>query len=327
MTKLITIGEALIDFIPSEKGCGLKDVNHFYKAPGGAPANVAACVARLGGQSTFISQLGEDAFGDFLIETLEDVGVETTYIKRTNAAKTGLAFVSLKEDGQRDFSFYRQPSADLLFTKDDLDKDLFQKNNILHFCSVDLIESPMKYAHLQAIHYAQDANMLISFDPNVRLPLWDDPDLCKSTIAHFTPYVDILKISDDELPFITGRNLTSCADEDEALHSLFQGHVKLILYTKGKEGVRLLLKSGYDITVQSKEVNVVDTTGAGDSFIGAFLYQLQKNSISKTDLLNLSVEKLTCYLKYATHCAALVISKKGVISALPTENDLLTFMS
>ncbi len=145
MYKVITIGEALIDFIPNKKGCMLKDVIGFERVAGGAPANVAASVAKLSGNAYFISQLGEDAFGDHIIDVLRDANVNTDYIMRTNKANTGLAFVSLKEDGNRDFSFYRNPSADLLLEDNMLEENWFENCGILHFCSVDLVESPMKY--------------------------------------------------------------------------------------------------------------------------------------------------------------------------------------
>lgn len=145
MKKIFAIGEALIDFIPSQKGCALKEVVSFERVAGGAPANVCGAIAKLGGHAGFISQLGEDAFGDHIIDVLRDANVNTDYIMRTNKANTGLAFVSLKEDGNRDFSFYRNPSADLLLEDNMLEENWFENCGILHFCSVDLVESPMKY--------------------------------------------------------------------------------------------------------------------------------------------------------------------------------------
>lgn len=199
MSTIYCIGEALIDFIPLEKGKALKDVEAFMKAPGGAPANVAAAVAKFGGSSALITKLGYDSFGDFLVEKLEEAGVNTDKILRTEEANTGLAFVSLREDGERDFSFYRKPSADLLLTEEEIEESWFESNDILHFCSVDLVESPMKRAHLKAIRAAKERGTIISFDPNVRLPLWDSPEECRSTIQKFIPLADIIKVSHEEL--------------------------------------------------------------------------------------------------------------------------------
>lgn len=169
--EIITIGEALIDFIPQQKGCALKDVDGFVRKAGGAPTNVAAAVAKLGAPSSVITQVGMDAFGEHIIETLKQVGVNTDKIFRTQEANTALAFVSLAKDGNRSFSFYRKPCADLLLGEDKLEARLFEACYALHFCSVDLIESPMKQAHKKAIALAKDKGALISFDPNVRLPL------------------------------------------------------------------------------------------------------------------------------------------------------------
>ncbi|HZG73478.1 MAG TPA: carbohydrate kinase, partial [Chondromyces sp.] len=228
MGKLLTIGELLIDFIPQEKGEALKDVVTFERAPGGAPANVAAAVARLGGTSSMITQVGDDAFGEFLIERLREAGVQTDKIKKTKEAKTGLAFVSLRENGERDFSFYRHPSADLLLSEDAIHPMWFNEGDILHFGSVDLVESPMKQAHIKSIEQAKLKGSLISFDPNVRLPLWESPEMCRETIQEFVPKAHLLKISDEELSFIT-----EIDDQEEAILSLFKGDVKVILYTKG----------------------------------------------------------------------------------------------
>ena len=204
MTKLFSIGEVLIDFIPLQRGAALKDVVSFERAPGGAPANVAAAVAKYGHDASMITKLGKDAFGDFLVEQLEKAGVHTDKILRTDEANTGLAFVSLKDNGERDFSFYRNPSADLLFNEEEVKAEWFGQGDVLHFCSVDLVESPMKQAHIRAIHLMKEKGGLISFDPNVRLPLWDHPEDCRSAILEFLPLAHLVKISDEELEFITG---------------------------------------------------------------------------------------------------------------------------
>ena len=202
---LMVIGEALIDFIPTEQGMALKDVCSFTKHCGGAPINIAAATAKLGAHSKVLTQVGADAFGDFILETLSLCQVDITAVKRTKQYPTALAFVALDEKGNRDFTFYRDPCADLHLSAEDITATMFQDCGILHFCSVDLVDSPMKQAHLKAIQLAKEQGAIISFDPNVRLPLWSSKEDCKNTILEFAPYADILKISDAELFFLTGQ--------------------------------------------------------------------------------------------------------------------------
>lgn len=320
MYKIITIGEALIDFIPNKKGCELKNVDGFERVAGGAPANVAAAVAKLSGEAYFISQLGEDAFGDHIIEVLNNVNVNTEYVLRTNKANTALAFVSLKEDGNRDFSFYRNPSADMLFEQSEVKESWFEGCKVLHFCSVDLVESPMKYAHKKAIEYATKNNAIISFDPNVRLPLWSNHEECRSVILEFLPMANIVKISDEELEFITG-----ISDESKAIESLFIGNVRAIIYTKGPNGACFITKQNGNIkSVESKgiKVNAIDTTGAGDSFIGSFLYQLGEYKLNLCDLENINEESLRTMLDFSNKYAADTTTKKGAISAMCTLEEI-----
>ena len=320
MKKVISIGEALIDFIPNQKGCSLKDVQGFERVAGGAPANVSAVVSKLGGKSSFISKLGKDAFGDYLIEVLEGANVDTSYVLRTNKANTGLAFVSLKEDGNRDFSFYRNPSADMLLEENEIDEKWFSDCHSLHFCSVDLIESPMKYAHKKAIEYSTKNNSIISFDPNVRLPLWESETDCKNAILEFLPFAHVLKISDEELEFITGYS-----DMEKAKEVLFTGNVKLVLFTKGKDGAEAITKNR-TVKIPGNVVNAIDTTGAGDSFIGSFLYSLLNDDVSVSDLENLDEETLRNYLLFSNHYAGYSTTKKGAISSYATLEEIKEYI-
>lgn len=313
MGQLYSIGEVLIDFIPQQKGQALKDVVSFERAPGGAPANVAAAVAKYGGTSAMLTKLGQDAFGDFLIEQLREAGVDTTKIIRTNEANTALAFVSLREDGERDFSFYRKPCADLLMTKEEVSPDWFAAGDILHFCSVDLVESPMKYAHEQAIAQAKEKGAWVSFDPNVRLPLWESEDACRDTIRTFIPQAHVVKISDEELEFITG-----ISDEQAAIKSLFTGDVQAVVYTRGADGATLYV-NGQSIQSGGYSVDVQDTTGAGDAFIGGFLFKALEAGITPEN----SQEKLLAHgadmLAFANASGALTTTGKGAISAIPSK--------
>ena len=317
MKKVISIGEALIDFIPNQKGCELKHVTGFERVVGGAPANVSAVVSKLGGKSNFISKLGKDAFGDHIIEILKDANVNTDYILRTNKANTGLAFVSLKEDGNRDFSFYRNPSADMLLSAEEICVEDFNEKDILHFCSVSLIDAPIKEAHRRAIEIAKEKGCLISFDPNVRLPLWKNPEDCRKAILEFLPLSNIVKISDEELEFITG-----ISDEPKALEFLLQGDVEVIIYTKGTNGAEFITKER-KVFSPSFRVQAQDTTGAGDSFIGSFLYQVAEDDNTLESLVNLSEEKIKEILTFSNATAALTVCKRGAIGALPTKEEVL----
>lgn len=314
--RLFSIGEVLIDFIPLQKGRALKDVLSFERAPGGAPANVAAAVAKYGGSASMITKLGEDAFGDFLLEQLQEAGVQTDKITRTKEANTGLAFVSLREDGERDFSFYRNPSADLLLTEEEIDESWFENGDILHFCSVDLVESPMKQAHRKAIQSVKAKGGIISFDPNVRLPLWNDPEECRETILEFIPMAHLVKISDEELEFITG-----IADVEEAIRSLFTGDVQAVIFTKGAHGADVYIRDKkYEST--GYRVDVQDTTGAGDAFIGGVLYQLLDQQADQKNLEDIFEESHLQILAFANASGALTTTGKGAISALPEKESI-----
>lgn len=319
MRTVFTIGEALIDFIPSQKGVELKEVESFSKAAGGAPANVSCAVAKLGGQSTFIGKLGADAFGDYLVESMASIGVDTSRVLRTTEANTALAFVSLKANGERDFSFYRNPSADLLLHEDEIGSDWFTKGDLLHFCSVDLIEAPVKYAHRKALELARAAGAIISFDPNVRLPLWPDPEACRNTIKEFLPLSQILKISDEELAFITGIEV-----EQEAIESLFVGDVEHVIFTRGAEGATWFARRGFNVSVPGHQIFVADTTGAGDSFIGALLYQAQ---LMPDFLQEIDRNRAEAMLQFANAAAALTTTRPGAIPALPTVMDVEAFLA
>ena len=321
MKKVIAIGEALIDFIPHEKGKALNDVENFLRVPGGAPLNVAAAVAKLGGKSQMLTKLGQDGFGDAILNEVKPLGVDVSRISRTNEANTALAFVSLREDGERDFSFYRNPSADMLLSAEEICVEDFNEKDILHFCSVSLIDAPIKEAHRRAIEIAKEKGCLISFDPNVRLPLWKNPEDCRKAILEFLPLSNIVKISDEELEFITG-----IKDEKEALDFLLTGDVKVIIYTKGTNGAEFITKERV-IFSPSFKVLAQDTTGAGDSFIGSLLYQVAESEYSLEQLVDLSEEKVQEILTFSNATAALTVCKKGAIGALPLKEEVLEKIS
>ena len=235
---LYAIGEALIDFVPSRPGKPDADIR-YTPAVGGAPLNVAAAYARLGGKSYILSQVGDDAFGEQIAATAQAAGVDTRYLKRSRDAKTALAFVTLHENGEREFAFYRDPSADMLYHPDNLAAIAPQPGDILHYCSVSLTPCPMREAHRVAIERFRAAGALISFDINLRLPLWQNPADLHAAVQEYLPLADIIKISDDELEFVTGER-----DPARGIGQLQRGAVKHVIYTCGADGATWYDASG-----------------------------------------------------------------------------------
>lgn len=309
---LLAIGEALIDFIPAQTGCDFDAVESFSPRVGGAPANVCGAFARLGGRAALLTQLGDDPFGRKIARELEGFGVSTRYIPFTDAANTALAFVSLGADGGRTFSFYRNPSADLLYAPDQLRDEAFRDLFALHFCSVALVESPMRRTHEAAIARAAQAGALISFDPNLRFPLWPDREALKKTVWEFLPKADLLKISDEELEFLTGTRVI-----EDALPRLFAGRVGLILYTCGGGGAYAFTRTARAFA-PSQKVAATDTTGAGDGFIGSFLWQLHQAGVTPGSLAGLSEAQLTDWLRFSGKFCGYSVQRSGAIASYPT---------
>lgn len=317
MKKILAIGEALIDFIANETGREVKDVTSFTPKVGGAPANVCGAAAKLGNPSGMITMLGEDAFGDKIVEYLKENNVSIEYLYRTNEASTSLAFVSKLANGDSNYTFFRNPGADMLLEPDKIKKLWFRNTYALHFCSVDIGNFPMRQAHLKAIEYAKEHDSVISFDPNIRLKLWPSETSLRNAIIQFIPLCNILKIASDELEFITGKKTI-----EEALPDLFTGTVELIIYTKGKDGAEAFTKKVHAEVPGIKVSNVVDTTGAGDGFIGSFLAQLNNRRIERNLLADLTEETLTELLEYSNRFCAKSITRHGAIASYPTELEM-----
>ena len=313
---LYAIGEALIDMIPSKTGCSFAKVPSFSPRVGGAPANVCGAYARLGGDSALLTQLGDDPFGHKIIDELAACGIDTSHICLTDKANTALAFVSLEADGNRTFSFYRKPSADLLYAPEQVDTSLFANAYALHFCSVALVESPMREAHKTAIAAARSAGTIIDFDPNLRFPLWPDRDALRRTVREFLPLADVVKISDEELEFLTGTS-----DIEAALPSLFVGHVQLVLYTCGSAGAHAYTRTAHGFA-PCRKVRAVDTTGAGDGFIGSFLWQLERDGVTLEKLAKLSKTKLNEYLAFSNQFCGISVQTNGAIDSYPTLDQM-----
>lgn len=313
---LAAIGEALIDFIPENSGCDFDEVASFAPKVGGAPANVCGAFSVLGGESRMLTKLGNDPFGHKIVKELESVGVDTSRISLTDEANTALAFVSLGADGNRTFSFYRKPSADMLYSPEDVKDEYFSDVFALHFCSVDIGNFPMKDAHKKAIKIMREKGGIVSFDPNLRFNLWDSREALASAVAEFIPLSDIVKISDEELEFVTGKN-----DVKEGVEMLLRQGVSLVLYTCGAAGAYAFTKEA-DAYAASHKVNAVDTTGAGDGFTGAFLWKLKSICPDVKGLKDISKESLSECLAFANKFCAISVQRKGAIASYPTEEEM-----
>lgn len=315
--KLYTLGELLIDFLPVSylEDTSLKQA--FTPVAGGAPANVAASVCKLGIPSYFIGKVGEDIFGTFLQDTLKSLGVGTDYVSATMEGNTALAFVSLDKDGERSFTFYRKQCADSLLTKEDIPKNAFDKNTIFHHGSISLISNPSKEATEYAIDCAQKAGSIVSYDPNIRMLLWPDATAIKKTVPEYFKYAHVIKLSDEEVEFLFD------SSSDDIIHSLFSSATKLILITKGKKGA-VAYTPNNKIALKGFNVNAVDTTGAGDAFMAGVLYQLLFRNIT-LDTIDKALESpllLEEILLFANANAALTTTKKGAFAALPSLQEV-----
>ncbi|RRT41126.1 hypothetical protein BHE74_00044680 [Ensete ventricosum] len=235
---VVSFGEMLIDFVPTVSGVSLAEAPGFLKAPGGAPANVAIAVARLGGRCAFLGKLGDDEFGRMLAAILRDNGVDDSGVTFDAGARTALAFVTLRADGEREFMFYRNPSADMLLTEAELNLDLIRKAKVFHYGSISLITEPCRSAHLKAMEVAKEAGALLSYDPNLRLPLWPSAAEAREQILSIWDAADIIKVSDVELEFLTGTDSV----EDEVAMRLWRPSLKLLLVTLGDKGCKYYTK-------------------------------------------------------------------------------------
>ncbi|CAL9135969.1 fructokinase-1-like [Musa acuminata AAA Group] len=313
---VVSFGEMLIDFVPSEAGVSLAEASAFLKAPGGAPANVAIAVARLGGRAAFVSKLGDDEFGHMLAAILREKGVSDAGVVFDAGARTALAFVTLRADGEREFMFYRNPSADMLLTAAELNVDLIRNGAIFHYGSISLIAEPCRSAHLKAMELAKESGALLSYDPNLRLPLWPSPEEARKQILSIWDKADIVKVSGAELEFLTGHDSV----EDEVALRLWRPSLKLLLVTLGDKGCKYFTKDFRGI-VGSFTVKQVDTTGAGDAFVGALLQGIIEDQSALQD-----EKKLRQVLRFANACGAITATKKGAIPSLPSASEVMEFL-
>lgn len=316
MPEVIAHGELLIDFVPTIGGQPLAAVTEFERAAGGAPGNVAAGLARLGVSVGFLGQVGDDAFGHFLESTLADCGVETQALEFTAEALTGLAFVSLTAKGERDFVFYRSPSADMLYARDQIDHSYLRSARLLHIGSISMIAEPARSATLRAVEIAREAGMTVSLDPNLRLNLWPDSNTARAAIEQLWPLAQIIKISEEELDFLTDQP----GDLPSAARDLWHPELQVLFVTQGECGCTCLAP-GHHQEVEGFEVPVVDTTGAGDGFVAGALKGLLAEPEAVRDRVRL---RELC--RYANAVGALTTTRRGAIPALPSAAEVEEFM-
>ncbi|MGN7297866.1 aminoimidazole riboside kinase [Ferdinandcohnia sp. SAFN-114] len=310
---VICLGEALIDFIPFDQ-----DNMQFLKSPGGAPANVAVGAARLGAKSSFIGKVGDDVLGNFLKVTLENYNVQTETMYLSNEVRTAITFVTLGEDGEREFSFYIEKTADRYLTPEEIPVSLFDEHNVFHFGSISLIDDPAESATKRALQLAKEKGLVVSYDPNLRPMLWKDLDIAKQKITSMLREADVVKLSEVELEFITGEK-----DIERGVTKLAQYNIPLSFITLGKDGVHAFFK-GESIFVEARKVKSVDTTGAGDAFVSGLLYQFSRRD---KEIVEYSLDEIKEIATFASVSGALAVSQKGAMSALPTLEQVQAFLA
>ena len=312
---VVALGEVLIDFTQNGKsaqGNGLFEAN-----PGGAPGNVLAMLNNLGKKTSFIGKVGNDQFGLMLKSTLEELGIGTENLMLDDEVHTTLALVHTFEDGDRDFSFYRNPGADMKLRADEVQEDIIKATRIFHFGTLSMTHEGVREATKKALDVAKNAGVMISFDPNLREPLWKSLDEAKEQVLYGLQYADILKISDNEIQWLTGEE-----DYTEGVKKIREmKDIPLILVSMGKEGSRAYYK---DMIVEVKpflQENTIETTGAGDTFCANVL-----NYVLENGLEDLTAEGLEEMLTFANAAASIITTKKGALRVMPTKEDVENFL-
>jgi fructokinase len=318
--SIVCFGEALIDFLASPVTPG--EVRTFRQFAGGAPANAAVAVAKLGGRCEFVGMLGQDMFGDFLLSSLREAGVGTQHVHRTAQANTALAFVSLDEHGERSFSFYRPPAADLLFRDEDFDAACFADAGIFHCCSNSLTEAGIATATLSGMARARAAGALASFDMNLRPALWPNASPERDVLWQALQAADLVKLAREELDFLKDNR-----HSDETIVARLLQSARLVLLTDGAAPIRWFSRNSHG-ELSTFAVRAVDTTAAGDAFIGGLLSQLQRRNVDARhfDALLAQRSELEECLRYAAACGALAVTRYGAFAALPGHDEAVALM-
>lgn len=308
---VVALGELLIDF--TENGISSQGNPIFEANPGGAPCNVLAMLQKLGKKTAFIGKVGSDMFGSQLTETVKAAGIDVTGLVSDKSVSTTMAFVHTLPDGDREFSFVRDPGADMMLRKDEIDVDIVSSAKIFHFGTLSSTHEGVREATRYAIDIAKESGALISFDPNLRPPLWDSLDNAKKEIEYGLSKCDILKISDNEIEFMTGST-----DYDKAVRELMEKYnIKLAFATLGKNGSR-----AYYGDMQAEfggfDVDTIETTGAGDTFCGSAL-----NFILEHDINALTENDLKELLAFANAAAAIITTRRGALKVMPEKKEIL----
>ena len=316
MFDVTALGELLIDFTEngtSSQGNPLLEAN-----PGGAPCNVLAMLERLGKKTAFIGKVGKDMFGNQLKAAVEEVGIDTRNVIMDEEVHTTLAFVHTYPDGDRDFSFYRNPGADMMLTKDEVSEELIQSSRIFHFGTLSSTHEGVREATRHAIEVAKAAGCIITFDPNLRPPLWKSLEDARAEIEYGMTKCDVLKISDNEVEFLFG---TTDYDKGAALIRE-KYNIPLVLITMGKDGSRAYYKDLRVEVAPFLQENTIETTGAGDTFCASAL-----NYVLEHGLENLTEENLMEMLTFANAAASLITTRKGALRVMPTRQEVLDFIA
>ena len=308
---VVALGELLIDF--TENGISVNGNLLLEANPGGAPCNVLAMLARLGKTTAFIGKVGNDRFGKVLSETIVDCGICADGLVFDDTVHTTLAFVHKKPDGDRDFSFYREPGADMMLRKSEIDEEIIKSAKIFHFGTLSSTHEGVREATRYGVDIAKESGALISFDPNLRPPLWNSLEDARREIEYGLEKCDILKISDNEIEFMTG-----LTDYDKAVRELMgKYHIKLAFATLGKNGSR-----AYYRNIKAEcgvfKVDTIETTGAGDTFCGSAL-----NFILEHDISRLTENDLKELLTFANAAAAIITTRRGALKVMPEKKEIL----
>ncbi|MFW5941343.1 MAG: PfkB family carbohydrate kinase [Chloroflexota bacterium] len=315
---VVTLGEILIDMFPAEVGRKLAEVTAFHPKPGGAPANVAVAVRRLGAASAFVGKVGDDAFGDHLIDVLRRQGVETRGLRVARAARTTMAFIAMPDPHTAEFVFYRNPGADLLLRAEELDRELLAETAALHIGSLSLVDEPARSATYEAVRLAREGGAMVSFDVNYRPSLWPGPEEALAQMRAMIPRVDLLKVNETELSLLVG----GAEEAKTATGELLQQGPALVVLTCGRKGSYARFAAG-EVSAAAFQVDTVDATGCGDAFIAALLTQLVSAPGWRG---RLTTDHLSSLLRYANAVAALTAQTQGVIPALPTAAQVERFL-
>lgn len=310
MIDIVGLGEILIDFTPN--GINEQGIALFARNPGGAPANVLAMNSKLGGTSAFIGKVGNDTFGSFLRETLNSHNIDTSGLVTDDEVPTTLAFVQLDESGDRSFSFYRNPGADMMLNTSEIKRELIDGCKIFHFGSVSLTDEPCRKAAFDSAAYAKERGKTVSFDPNYRPLLWRDEAVAKKQIAVGVSLADVLKVSEEEMYLITNET-----DVKSGSEKLLDMGPSLVLVSLGEKGACFRNKKHFGV-FPAYDVHTVDTTGAGDAFVGALLWQIKDCSLCEIGNTDFAES-----IKFANAAGSLTTTKRGAIPALPTLDEII----